>query len=388
MHSEQRGLPAGRGRPIRVLEAIRQGNVGGGESHLLSLVANLDYVQYQPIVLSFTEGPMVDRIKQMHIPVYVIRSGKAFDLRVIRRVKELLRSQEVDLIHAHGSRAAANLIWAARSLHIPIIYTIHGWSFHEDQSAAMRWLRIRSEAYLTSRMDANISVSVSNQETGIKYIRGFRSEVITNGIDLDKFNPDLLFRDIRPEWGIPPGNTLVTAISRITAQKDPLNLVRGFGQACEKDSGISLLIVGEGELKEATIQLVKELGLKKWVIFQDFRQDIPDILHFTDIYCLPSLWEGLPIGLLEAMAMGKATIASAVDGTREIIRHGENGWLIEPGNPGQLAAAILALHRDPAVRLKLGTNARTTISHGFSAKAMTGQVEKVYHRILNPEINQ
>src|SRR5690606_27417924 len=112
-----------------------------------------------------------------------------------------------------------------------------------------------------------------------------------------------------------------------------------------------LLMVGEGEQKEAALQLVKEQGNGKHITFLPFRQDVPDLLAAGDIFVLPSLWEGLPIGLLEAMSMGKAIIATRVDGTSEIIMNNENGLLTEPGNTADLSSSLLRLSTDGQLRL-------------------------------------
>lgn len=376
------GHPPARPAPSRVLQTIRQGYVGGGESHVLSLVSHLDRSRYNPQVLSFTPGQMVESLHQMDVPVHVIPTRQAFDLRVLGSVKQLLRDEKINLVHVHGSRAAANLIWASRSLKIPVVYTIHGWSFHDDQSALTRWLRIRSEQYLTARSTFNISVSASNQQTGQQHMPRFSSVVIPNGIDLARFNTKGLYRDIRSELGIPEDHTLVSFIARMTAQKDPLTLIRAFREVCNQSEGISLLVVGEGELKAAAMDLVSSLDLGNRIFFQDFRSDVPDILHASDIYCLPSLWEGLPIGLLEAMAMGNAAVATRVDGTKEIIRHGENGWLFEPEDEQALSNALLTLHRDTVLRGVLQKKATATIAGQFDVLSMTRRVEEVYEKAL------
>src|ERR1700750_56071 len=130
---------------IKVLECIRQGQIGGGESHLLSLVENLDKSQFEPLVLSFTDGPMVDRLKQMQVPVYIIPTTRPFDVGKWKLVKKFIKDQNVQLVHAHGTRANSNVLWASRRLGIPVVYTVHGWSFHPDQNPLVRRMRIMGE---------------------------------------------------------------------------------------------------------------------------------------------------------------------------------------------------------------------------------------------------
>lgn len=369
---------------IRILECIRQGQIGGGESHLLSLVENLDRSRFEPVVLSFTEGPMIDRLQQMQVPVHVIPTLKPFDFTKWGSVKKLMQQYRIDLVHAHGTRANSNVLWAARSLGIPVVYTVHGWSFHPDQKPLVRNIRILGERYLTTKSDLNISVSASNQLSGKKFMSGFSSEVINNGIDLRKFNPDGPHRDIRSELGIPAKDLLVLFIARFTAHKQPLSLIRAFAKALSYKEDMHLLMVGDGDEKEQAVKLIAELGLSRKITLSPFRQDVPDVLASADIFVLPSLWEGLPIGLLEAMAMGKAVIASKVDGTCEIVEHNHNGMLIETDTlVDSLSEAIVELGKDREKRESLRKAARQRISEQFNAAAMTRKIEAVYERLLH-----
>lgn len=371
---------------IRVLECIRQGQIGGGESHLLSLVENLDKNIYEPIVLSFTDGPMIDRLKALNIPVHIIPSNKPFDFKVWGKVKQLMQQEKIDLVHAHGTRANSNVFKAARALQKPLAYTIHGWSFHVDQPFLIKKIRIAGEKFLVSRSDLNISVSVSNQKTGKDTISGFNSVVINNGIDQQKFNADATYADIRKELGIPAEAVLSLFLARFTGHKQPLVLLKAFEKALQQNPDLYLLMVGDGDEKQQALEMVKKAGIGNRVIFQQFRQDVPAVLAAADIFILPSLWEGLPIGLLEAMSMGKAIIASNVDGTTDIIEHKKNGYLIELAAMEEaLPAAILAMSADAALRKELGAKARETVKHNFNAADMTRKIEAEYNKLLNKE---
>ena len=364
---------------IRILECIRQGQIGGGESHLLSLSTNLDKRVFEPIVLSFTDGPMIDILKEKGIQTHIIFTEKPFNIFIWKKVKKLIKENQIDIIHAHGTRANSNVFWAAKSLDIPLIYTIHGWSFHDDQKPLVKKFRILSEKFLTSRASLNISVSESNKQSGQKYIRSFSSTVVNNGIDQDKFNPAKSFTSIRQELGIDKNTTLLLFIARFTAHKQPLTLIRAFADVVKKIPALRLLMVGDGDEKSTALNLVKELSLEENIIFLPFRQDVPAILKAADIFILPSLWEGLPIGLLEAMSMGKAVIATRVDGTSEIVKHRDNGYLIDVNNLQQnLAEAIILLASDSNLRQQFGANAIETVKHHFNAASMTRQIENIY----------
>jgi len=373
-------------KKIKVLETIRQGKIGGGETHVLDLVEALNKDIYEPVVLSFTDGPMIGRLKEMGIKTHVIYTEKPFDVRKWKQVRQLLEAERIDILHAHGTRANSNTFWAARQLNIPIIYTVHGWSFHPDQPPLVKKLRTFGEKVLVKNADITVCVAENNLKDGQELFDMRRATVIKNGINLAKFNPDAAFAAVRAELGIPKETLLVGYIARITAQKDPFTLLKAIKKLPEHIP-MHFLVVGDGDLKDEAVKMAQELQIQHRLTFAGFRQDIPAILHAVDIYCLPSLWEGLPIGLLEAMAMQKAVIASAIDGTKEVINSGKNGLLIPPKSPDKLAEALLLLATDKGFRLRLSLEARATIAETYNVVQMTQQVERLYEQVLAAPAN-
>lgn len=370
------------GRKIRVLETIRQGQIGGGESHLLDLVNNLDKTEFEPVVLSFTEGPMIDRLQAMGVPTTVIQTTRPFDLTNWKTIRTFIRQQRIDLVHAHGTRAASNVFWAAEKLALPLIYTVHGWSFHDDQPYLVRQIRAAGERLLIRKASTTISVSASNQQTGKWLMPDFDSVVINNGIDTRRFDPARSFPDIRAELGIDPTAVLIVFVARFTHQKQPLVLLNAFAQLAKDIPNVHLLMVGDGEQKSEALAMLNQLPCRNQITLVPFRQDVPAVLAAADIYILPSLWEGLSIALLEAMSMGKAIIASKTDGTIELLADGENGLLIDLDQlTSQLKMALERLVADPALRLALGQAARRTVTSGYDAVTMTRDVEYIYRQL-------
>jgi glycosyltransferase involved in cell wall biosynthesis len=370
---------------VKVLHCIRQGMVGGGESHLIDLINNLDTEKFESYVLSFTDGPMITHFQSKGIQCFVVPTTRPFDIFVWNRVKQILKKNAIDLIHVHGTRAFSNAFFAALMKRKPIVYTVHGWSFNSFQVPVKRRLSVLIETFFTRLADTTINVSNNNKQLGQKYIKSFKSEVIQNGIDLDKFNPDREYKDLRKEFGIPKDKVVIGFVARMTEQKDPITLIRAFNAVLEQatKNKYFLLFVGDGDLKDAVIKETGKLGLDKNVVyFESFRQDIPDILKCIDIFCLPSLWEGLSLGLLEAMAMKKAVIATAVDGTKEVVKNNENGMLFPPTNAEKLSELILEVGEDSDLREKIAEEALRTVTANYSVKRMTQSVEKVYDSLL------
>lgn len=368
--------------PIKILITIRQGKIGGGESHVLDLVRHLDRTQYEPIVLSFTDGPMIKTLNEWGVKTHVIYTEQPFNFLVWKKVYRFLVEQNVKLVHAHGTRANSNVFWAAKKLRLPIIYTVHGWSFHQDQNFFLRTLREAGERFLIKQSKLTICVSKSNLKDGQERVGLTRSTIINYGIDLDKFDPDKKYNNLKQELNIAPDETLVGYIARITIQKDPHTLIMAVAEILKKTSKIKFLVIGNGDLKESTLALAKKLDVESHITFQDFRQDTPNVLSGIDIYCLPSLWEGLPIGLLEAMAMRKAVVATPVDGTKEAVEDKLSGILVPHQSPTELANAIIHLHENKDLIAQYGQTARKTVEERFEVKRMVREVEKVYESFL------
>jgi len=369
-------------RKIRILHAIRQGKIGGGESHVIDLVENLDDRFYESIVLAFTDGPMISRMKSIGVKTHVIPTETPFDITKWGDVGRLLDQEQIDIVHAHGTRANSNTFFSARRRKIPLVYTVHGWSFHPDQQPLLRWLRVRGERFLVNKADLTVCVSDNNYRDATKLFAIPAAKIVKYGINLRRFNPNMPFNRIREEWGIADHTVLVGYVVRMTLQKDPLTLVKAIALIPD-ELDMKFLFVGDGDLKEAAVGLAEQLGVSHRIIFAGFRTDVPDILHGIDIYCLPSLWEGVPTGTLEAMAMGNPVVTTSVDGAKEVIVDGRNGILVPPRSPERLAEALTKLGRDRLLREELGQHAFETISGTFNVEKMARELEQTYIDLMN-----
>lgn len=374
-------------KKIKVLQGIRQGKIGGGESYLLGLVENMDRTLFEPVVLSFTDGPMIDRLKAAGISTHVIYTEKPFDVRVWKKVSRLIEEEEIDIVHAHGTRAMSNMFYAANSKNIPLLYTCHAWSFHIDQNRLVKLLRIKSEEYLTTKSDLNICGAKANRDEAKRLFKKFDAEIIYNSVDPVKFNPFGSYRDLRKELGFKPNDIIVASIARFTLQKQPLKLIRAFAAASKNVLNAHLLMVGDGELKEKAVKLIKELNLTDRVTLLPFRQDVPELLASVDIFVLPSLWEAFPIALLEAMSMGKAVIATNVDGTPEMVKDNVNGLLVNLTNlEEELADKITLLCKNIDLRKSLQKKAIETVYNRYNVKELAHKNEVLYVRMMNSRL--
>lgn len=175
---------------------------------------------------------------------------------------------------------------------------------------------------------------------------------------------------------------MIGFVSRITLQKAPLDFVKSIAIAHQKDARIKALLVGEGDMEEETKEAIRQNGIEEYIRTSPFRNDVPDVLHAINVFCLPSLWEGLSIALLEAMAMKKALVVTPTDGTREVITHQESGLIADFGQPEELAECYLTYLHYPEWIESYGNAAMAVIQERFDSRRVSQQVTEVYYDIL------
>jgi glycosyltransferase involved in cell wall biosynthesis len=363
---------------IKILHTIRQGDFGGGETYLYNLVMRLNKQLFEPVVLSFTAGAMVDSLEQAGIKTYVIPSLKPFNFFIYPQVMRILKQEQIDILHIHGTRAGTNTLIAALLGKIKIVYTVHGWSFHTGHAAITTQLRILTERFLTGLAHLTVCGSAADLRQGKQHCPEGNYQLISNSIDTQYFNPQLPGKNLRHELGFTDTDLVVSFIARLTFQKDPFTFIRSIPAICKEVSAARFLMVGEGELKEQCLELASQLHVSDKITFLPFRKDVKDLLQLTDIFVLPSLWEVIPLGLLEAMAMEKCCIATNIPGTTEAITGYRNGILIDIRKPEQLAREAVMLAYNPMLRKKLGKNARQTVLTRFDIGHLVAENERVY----------
>ncbi|MBO4906503.1 MAG: glycosyltransferase [Bacteroidaceae bacterium] len=374
--------------PIRVLEVIRQGEVGGGESHVIDLVNGLRlHSDIEPIVLAFSNGPMIENLTGEGVRCHVIPSARAFDAKAMKEVRRLIKSEGINLVHAHGSRAAANVIPLCRVMHLPCVYTVHGWSFHEGQSRLTYWLREQSERLLCHEANRVICVSQSNLATGINAfsLSTAKTTVIENGINLTRFNADASYPDLRSTLGFSQEDFVVAFICRITEQKGPMDFVIAVQEAASRDPHIKALMVGDGDMAADVDSYISSHGLQQVIRRQPFRSDVPALLANADIFCLPSLWEGLSIAMLEAMAMRKPMVVTLTDGARDIITNEQNAIVVPPRQPQALAEAFVRCAADSNLCCRLGRSAYELVRQRFDSQRVSDSVAQIYKELASCE---
>lgn len=209
-----------------------------------------------------------------------------------------------------------------------------------------------------------------------------RLVVIPNGVDIERYAEAVDREAVRRSIGVPPDAPMVIVVAKLMTQKGHAVLLDALPRVLAREPALRTVFVGEGDLRGELETRVAAGGMAGSVIFAGNRGDIPQLLAAGDLFVLPSLWEGLPMALLEAMATGMPVVASAVSGTREVIEPGRSGLLVPVGEPEMLADAMLMVLTDPQAAASLGAAARARVEACYSAHIQAQRHAELYRARL------
>jgi len=289
-------------------------------------------------------------------------------------------------VHTHSSKAGIIGRWAAKICGVPVIvHTIHGWSFNKYVNRFLSVLYIFLERISAEITTCLIAVSESDIAKGQCFKIGKPSQytLIRYGVELDKFNAyTKQAQQVKAACGDDEAR-IVGMIACLKPQKNPLDFLRAAEIMTAKRPKTRFVLVGDGLLRPAIERFIKTHRLQGKVTLLGWRRDISEILAAMDIIVLTSLWEGLPIVLLEAMAAGKPVVAYDTDGIKEVILNNENGYLLKQGDVVGLAEKIIGLLDDQKKAEAMGARGREILSGSQHRTAvMMRSVEQLYAKLI------
>lgn len=353
----------------------------GAEKVVLELSRRTAEFGYESIIVALQgehdpEPELVKLAREAGIQAEILRCRGRFDPAVFRRLGQLLRNQQAGLLHCHGYKENFYGLFAARGL--PKIATNHLW---KRTSRALRfycWL----DARLIRYFDHVVAVSEPiRQELRAAGVPAHKITRIANGIDTTPYrrlSGDAEREALRASLGIPPERLAVGMVSQLSIEKGHAYALDAIAQLRSRFPQLLLVIVGDGPELSALQAAVTRQNLDQHVLFCGRRSDIANVMQAFDIFLLPSLIEGLPMALLEAMAAGRSAVASRVGDVEKAIQDGTSGLLTPPADAPALAAALARLAASPDLRLNLGRAAAARIEQQFSARQMARQYCRLY----------
>ncbi len=378
-------LPTSRQR-IRVVELLATGSSGGAQEHVYNLVTRLDRERYDVSVLALSGGPGVRRIERTGIPVCVL--DEMSDADAIAAVAAHLAAVDADVVHNHmyraeviGTQAAWSLAASGRRRPF-VVGTVHSSRVRseEDRDLVRR---------LTPQIDHLVAVSraiVRKVEDEGRV--GAPLSLIYNGVDLARYSNQETCCTLGAEYGIPPGAAVVGVVARLEPEKGHPTLLEAWPAVLDAVPNAHLLVVGEGSqraLLEAQAAALGLLGDQPSVTFTGRRDDVPAVTAALDVAVLPSYREAQGLSILEAMALSRPVVASAVGGIPEMIEHGRTGLLVPPRDPDVLAASIVRLLTDHPYADTLARAGHDLVHERFCLELMVRAVETIYDEAIADE---
>jgi len=368
----------------KVLVVDLSNHYGGASSRVLSLMAR---AKPGTIALAGLEsGAITKQARQLGLPVHALANHKA-DPRLFPRLVKLIRKEGYNILDTQNiqSKFWANL--AALMTGTSLVSTLNSWYANEHGKTSFKG-RIYTSLELLSNQSLDLYITVSEKDRQSLLKAGLpeeKIELIYNAVDINfsELRGDAEW--LRQKFDLPPDSVVCTAVGRLVPVKGYDVLVSALQSLASKAPQLFCLIVGEGESKEELSAQIRGMDLEGRIRLLGYydREKAMSILKASDIFVMPSRYEGTPIALLEAAALARPILASATGGIPELVHHEEHAFLVRPGDPTALAQGLLKLTLNREYATLLGQNAQQRIHQKFNLDSQVNATWQAYQKALN-----
>jgi len=368
---------------LQVLHLRSSIDVAGAEKVILALMPELENSIFKNYLVCIANKKnlhlnFLEEAQKNGLEIITIKSKAPLDFRSIKDLKMLIRNKQISILHTHGFKEDVFGFLAAINENVIKISTTHGWT---GQNLKVKFYEFIDRLILKF-FDRVVVVSTNMRGKLLK--QGFCQKkvvVINNGIKLNVALSQKKILSLIQELHIQNEEIIIGTVGRLSVEKGHRNLLKAFALIQNNIPLSRLIVVGDGEEKLGLLHLADKLGIKERVTFTGYKEEVLPYYQLFNLFVLPSLTEGIPLALLEALAMSKPVIASRVGGIPEIIESGKTGVLLEPGNSQLLAEAILDLINNKPKADLLGFNGRKMVEEKFTAAVMAKKYLKVYEEL-------
>ncbi len=349
---------------VRIVHVVLQLDTGGMEKLLVEFARHADRSRFElRFICLGARGRIADEIEEAGWPVMALREPPGLHPRLVLRLARILRHWRADIVHTHNSKP---LVYSAPAGRLAgafrIIHTQHG------QRLGATWAQTALYRLAAEFTDAVVCVSHDSARCVVRQgMRPAKVRVVWNGIDTARFS-----------YVGPDSDGPVVMVGRLSPEKDVETLIRATSLAIRQWPGFRLMIAGAGPCLSSLQRLTVDLGVAGFVQFLGNVNDIPALLARASVAVLPSLREGLPLTLLEAMSRGLPVVATRVGGNPEVVVEGETGMLVPAGYPDRLADAMLRMRLDSRLGRQMGAAGRRRVESEFDARGMVETYESLY----------
>lgn len=366
-------------KKIQLMHITHDLAIGGLQQVVVNLCQAADRQVFDVSVLCLrTVGAFGDDVLKLGVPVILVPQKKnGSDYFSFLKVRKILQEKGIEVIHTHNTQPFVDGTLGALFTGVKtIVHTDHARDFPDKRRYMFAEWLVSQKAYKV------VGVSTHTTENLRNYEKITRRKLLTipNGVSLERFSIDIDREALRRELGVPKNGKIIGLGVRLSEQKGLTYLLKAMQTVAEDIPDLSLVIAGDGPLRADLEKEANCLGISKNVFFVGPRTDMPRLIKLFDAYVLPSLWEGLPMVLLEAMAAGCPIIATDVGGNGTAVQDGVNGFLVPPRSPEKLTEAILKIVLNADLSEKFVRKSREIFVEKFSAEIMTKKYELLYQR--------
>lgn len=372
---------------MKILHIIDSSGIYGAEIMLLNLMEEQRQMNLDPMLISLCDldcqrNEMVEEAKKRDLTAFQFKMKRGYSLGSAMKIVRQAQEAQVAIIHSHGYKGDMLLGSLPRYIRgIPMVRTQHGRTSTKKLSKI--WFYEALDWVIMKRMDAVVRVNkMDESHQNTRNRPSAHSCVIENGIPELKFESESVMRTDPVVSEFCKDGFVIGTIARLSEEKGLIHLIGALRILSRENATMKAVVIGEGPLRQSLKALVDEAGLSGKILFAGYRDYAYNYLPHFRIFVLPSLTEGLPITILEAMQAKIPIIASRVGGIPTVLENGKTGILVEPGNPNALADAITRVWSDPQGSLEMAQRARETALTKYSSRRMAEDYLCVYKMIL------
>jgi glycosyltransferase involved in cell wall biosynthesis len=383
-------------RKINLLYVITKLELGGAQKQLLYLIGNLNQANFRIFLFTAQDGMLLPQalgvdgltVKRSR---FLNRSvNPLLDFITLIELCVFIKRNKIQIVHTHSSKAGIIGRWAARLSKVKvIIHTVHGWSFNNYQFFLKKRFYIWLEKITSRFTDIIVVVSDYDKNTGLLNRIGSKPQykLLRYGVNDDGLRSDR--QGVRQKLGVEDCEILITMVACFKPQKAPQDFIKLASIIYRQKplSRVKFLLVGDGVLRAKVKRLVNKQKFDRKVMLAGWREDVMDILSASDIFVLTSLWEGMPITVLESMKLAKPVVVTNTGGIAEVVEDRVTGFLVKTKDILCMSERVVFLLENESLAKAMGNRAREKINRAdFSVRQMFSATEELYSRIIGQKI--
>lgn len=366
---------------IKVLHIVATGTLSGAEKVVLDICTNLNRDRFEPVVVCAGEE-LKGYYANNEIEAHIIDISKLNPIE-IRRLKNLIKEKNIDIVHGHDIKASISGYLASKRFKIPVISHMHASYYWMQKPSPLKLM----DRYFRKKYSLSIAVSEMARNYYLTHNNTINPEsIITlnnafnfNELEKAKLQDSVNFKE---RLGIDRNKFIYGFLGRLIEIKGADLMIDSFNIVQKKKENTVLLIVGDGPEREKLEEKVRGYGISDKVIFTGYQKNVYDYMNIFDCFILPSITEGLPIAVLEAMAMKKTVISTPVAGLKDLMKDGYNGLILEERTEEALAEAMLTVYEKPELSRQMAENAYSFLYENYNINRYIERLENIYSRFV------